>query len=239
MRLGMMQPYFFPYPGYFGLIHATDQWVVFDTAQYIRRGWVNRNRILSTGGRPWKYVRVPVRNCPPTTPIRNILIDDRQNWRQQLLNDLDAYRLARAPRYADVRSFLSDVLDVQTESLCELLVHILNACCDRLGLTFNHRLFSDCNIACPEAMQPGDWALHTAAQLNAETYINPPGGRDLFDETAFCKRGVQLKILEPELAAYPQGGDVFQPGLSIIDAFMWNDPTAVLQMIGEYQLLAA
>ncbi|MFN8710728.1 MAG: WbqC family protein, partial [Planctomyces sp.] len=75
MRLGMMQPYFFPYVGYFSLIHATDHWVVFDSAQYIRRGWVNRNRILSTGESPWKYIRIPVQHSDMETRISEILID--------------------------------------------------------------------------------------------------------------------------------------------------------------------
>ena len=63
MRLGMMQPYFFPYLGYYSLIAATDHWVVFDTAQYIRRGWVNRNRVLSTGSDGWKYAENPDSAC--------------------------------------------------------------------------------------------------------------------------------------------------------------------------------
>lgn len=236
MRLGMMQPYFFPYLGYFGLVHATDHWIVFDTPQYIRRGWVNRNRVLSSGREPWKYVRIPIRKCAPTTSIRDVAIDDRQNWRQQILNDLDAYARPQAPRFAAVRDFLSEVLSIRTESLCELLVHGLAACCDYISLPFRFRLYSDCGLQPPAPAKPGDWALHTAVDLQAEAYVNPPGGRDLFDATAFRQHGIRLQFLEPRLPPYPQGDRGFQPGLSIIDALMWNDPAAVLQMVGDYQL---
>jgi hypothetical protein len=98
MRLGMMQPYFFPYLGYFGLIHATDRWVVFDTPQYIRRGWVNRNRVLSAGQTAWKYVRVPIAQCERSTPISGVRVHPTEMWRKSLLDSLDVYRLKGAPR---------------------------------------------------------------------------------------------------------------------------------------------
>ena len=132
MRMGMMQPYFFPYLGYFGLIDATDHWIVFDTPQYIRRGWVNRNRVLSTGSAGWKYARIPVASCDSATPIREVRIATRQEWQRELFDSLDAYRLRKAPHYQQTISYLQNTLSLRTQNLSELLVHWLNCCCQRL-----------------------------------------------------------------------------------------------------------
>jgi hypothetical protein len=102
----MMQPYFFPYVGYFSLIHATDCWVVFDTAQYRRRAWVNRNRMLSDNKEGWSYVRIPVVHSPRETRICDIRIDDSQTWIDQLIDQLQAYRQRRAPQYVDTIDWL-------------------------------------------------------------------------------------------------------------------------------------
>ncbi len=131
MRLGMMQPYFFLYAGYFSLIHATDQWVVFDSAQYIRRAWVNRNRIQCEGKDPWSYIRVPVEHAPRSTPISQIRIDQKQPWTDQLQGQLDVYRLRRAPFFSTVSDWLAIALDsAVTESsgqLSKLLIHLLES----------------------------------------------------------------------------------------------------------------
>lgn len=239
MRVGMMQPYFFPYLGYFGLIHATDHWIVFDTPQYIRRGWVNRNRILSTGGNGWKYARVPVAGCDPTTPIRDVRIATRQDWQREFFNNLDAYRLRKAPCYQATLSFLQNTLSLPTDSLNELLVHCLGSCCELLDLPFRSEAFSTMKLDLHNVAEPGDWALETSRALGASQYVNPPGGRELFDADRFRDANISLKFLQPTLPAYEQGQADFLPGLSIIDALMWNSPGKVRDMIADYELQAA
>lgn len=239
MRMGMMQPYFFPYLGYFGLIDATDHWIVFDTPQYIRRGWVNRNRVLSTGSAGWKYARIPVASCGSFTPIREIRIATRQEWQRELFDSLDAYRLRKAPHYQQTISFLQNTLSLRTENLSELLVHCLNCCCQRLDLPFHHRSFSQMKLDLPAISHAGDWALRTSEALNADEYINPPGGRNIFKSAEFEQANIRLTFLQPNLPAYEQGCDTFQPNLSIIDAFMWNSADRVREMISKYDLVAA
>lgn len=236
MRLGMMQPYFFPYLGYFGLIHATDEWIVFDTPQYIRRGWVNRNRILSDGKTPWKYIRVPIAACDRDTAIRDVRIHPDRSWKRDLLNSLEVYRLLRAPFYVATISMLETALRYRHEHLSELLVHCLETCCQHIGLPLRCRRFSELQLSLPRIGTPGEWALETARALGAHTYINPPGGRTLFNPSAFHSARVSLRFLTPQLPEYYQGGLPFQPGLSIIDALMWNDVSTVRHMIAQYVL---
>ena len=241
MRLGMMQPYFFPYIGYFSLSHATDQWVVFDTPQSMRRAWVNRNRVLCCGTEPWKYVRVPVQNADRNTSIRDIRIDNNQLWVNDLIAQLESYRLARAPNYRAVTQWLHHILtEATTKSeagrISKLLIHLLEATCRFIELPFRYQVFSEMQLSLPNEIGPGEWALLVGKALNAAAYVNPAGGRELFDPQAFSAAGIQLQILEPNLVEYPQGRPDFIRGLSIIDVLMWNSPRQTRLLIEQYSL---
>ena len=102
MKVAIMQPYFFPYIGYFSLIKNTDHFVFFDTPQYIRKGWINRNRIIGGGGKDI-YFTVPIVKAPQDTAIRDIKIDTGSNWQEKMRGQLSIYK-KRAPFYRDVRS---------------------------------------------------------------------------------------------------------------------------------------
>ena len=74
---------------------------------------------------------------------------------------------------------------------------------------------------------PGDWALRISQQLGADTYVNPPGGRALFDAELYRDGGVKLVIREFREMTYGTNGNEFHPGLSIIDVLMWNHPEQI------------
>ncbi len=235
MRLGMMQPYFFPYLGYFALIAATDEWVVFDTAQYIRRGWVNRNRVLSSGKDGWKYIRIPVGKAPRRAPILQIKTAMPSGLFPELANSLDEYRCWRAPFYDETLQLLDSCLSDAPNDLTQCLIRCLSRTCDYLEVPFVPRLYSDLDIAPLTNPQPGDWALHTASCLGANEYINPPGGRDLFDRSAFQKARIRLTFLNHTLPVYQQRSE-YVPGLSIIDVLMWNGRNRTRELLNDYHL---
>jgi len=245
MRLGMMQPYFFPYAGYFALILATDRWIVFDTAQYIRRGWINRNRVLSEGADGWKYIRVPVVSAPATTRICDMRIDHRDSWMAVLRRSLDAYQSRHAPFFRQVNAWLSrcgtEEPDVPGTSpdLTETLVHLLRRVCEYLEIPFRCERFSAMDLTLPEITAPGHWTLEVARAVGADTYINAPGGRALFDPQQFHDVGIRLRFLDPVPAEYDQGSHTFIPGLSIIDLMMWNSPARVRELVSQYDLKPA
>src|SRR6266498_1735594 len=106
-----MQPYLFPYLGYFQLIHAVDRFVVYDDVAFIKQGWVNRNRIL-INGQP-SYVTVPLKQASSFRQIRDIEIDDspqNREWPSRFLKSVDnAYR--RAPQFTHVFPLIESVVD--------------------------------------------------------------------------------------------------------------------------------
>lgn len=237
----MMQPYFFPYVGYFSLIHATDCWVVFDTAQYRRRAWVNRNRMLSDNKEGWSYIRIPVTHAPRETRICDIRIDGTQTWIDQLIDQLQIYRQRRAPFYSDVIDWLQTTLhkvrDINgSGDFSRTLTTLLQETCRHIKLSFPCQIFSQLNLPLPAKLSAGEWALEVARLLKARTYINAPGGRELFSSQQFAEPGIELQILEPRLTTYHQGRSEFIPGLSILDLLMWNSPAETLELVTHYDL---
>lgn len=236
MRLGMMQPYFFPYLGYFALIAVADRWVVFDTCQFRRRSWVNRNRVLSSGENGWKYLRVPVRKAVRDTPICDIRIADPASLRDSIRRNLDEYERRNAPWYSETAQLVDNCLSISDDRVSTLLVRCLQLTCDHLCMPFSPTLFTELDLSFPSA-GPGDWALLTAVELGASEYINPPGGVTLFNPALFDAQGVQLLFLQHDLPVYSQKHPYFVAGLSIIDVLMWNGREETRRMIDACQIL--
>jgi hypothetical protein len=225
MKLGGMQPYFFPYIGYFELIYRTDHWIVFDTAQYIRHGWVNRNRILHPA-QGWQYIIVPTQQHELKTPINQIRIAQGSEWSDKLLRQLQHYR-KKAPYFRTVIDLVTACLNDHDGSLNQLNVRSLARVCAYLEIPFRHSVFSKMNLALGPVEGPGDWALRIAEALGASEYRNPPGGADLYDRAKFEAAGITLTIQTPTDFVYACGDYEFQPSLSIVDVLMWNPPEAV------------
>lgn len=231
-----MQPYFFPYIGYYGLIQRVDRWIIFDTAQYIRHGWVNRNRILhpTTG---WQYVIVPLAKHTRDTAIQDILAADPAEWVPRILGQIAHYR-KRAPYYRQTRELVERCLDGSERRLSRINGRILALTCAHLGIPFEEVYFSEMALELGPVEGPGDWALRIAASMGATEYINPPGGVDLFDPRRFEALGIRLTIQRPFEFSYPCPGYTHEPGLSILDVMMWLSPEEIRTRLHEANRLS-
>lgn len=225
MKLGIMQPYFFPYTGYFDLINSVDRWIVFDNVQHIRRGWVNRNRILHPA-RGWQYVVAPVKQHSRATPICEIEVVGGSAWKDRVVGQLAHYK-KQAPFYAETVNLVVSSLASAETRLSRLNVRILDEICLRLGIPFRYSFFSEMNIDVGHIRSGGDWALRISQALGASEYVNPPGGADLYDAAAFAAAGVRLRIKNLIDFDYECGEYTFVPHLSIIDVLMWNSPASI------------
>ena len=231
-----MQPYFFPYLGYFSLIKATDKWVIFDTPQYEYRSWINRNRIIDPNHNGWIYITVPVSRHKLKTPINKIQIYNRINWRKKIISQLGYYR-KRAPYYNRVVEFLTETLDYKTDSLSELNVHTLKETCTYLGIAFNYQVFSEMNLDVEPVNARDEWGLNICKAMGMNSFINPERGQSFVSREKYKKKGVQLRFLIYNHPEYDQKRDEFIPALSIIDAMMFNTPEEINQMLDEYKLI--
>lgn len=225
MVLGIMQPYLFPYLGYFDLINYSDRWIVFDTVQYIRHGWINRNRILHpTEG--WQYIIAPLRKHPRETLIQDVLINDDTPWREKIIGQLQHYK-KRAPYFRETLRLVDACLGVAETSIVRLNTHTLATITGHLRIPFDCQVFSDMALGLSDIAGPGDWALAIATRLGASEYVNPPGGEAIFESQRFTDRGIQLTIRNIPPMEYACPGYTFSPNLSVLDALMWNPPEAV------------
>ena len=229
MKLAIMQPYFFPYIGYFQLIHAVDKFILLDDVQYIRHGWVNRNRVLKHGG-GLQYIIVPLKKHKRSTKIKNIETIASNDWKQTILNQLTHYKKT-APHYDAIINLIKSCFNSDEVSLSKLNYRVLNILCKAIDLNSNICISSECNFDYSRVRKPGDWAFEISKQLDALEYFNPIGGVDLFKETKFKKSGIKLFVFDPMNVRYSQKKEKFNSNLSIIDTLMYNGFSKTKRMI--------
>ncbi|WP_341963553.1 WbqC family protein [Pseudomonas sp. RC10] len=234
--LGIMQPYFFPYLGYFQLIASVERGVIFDTAQYGRKSWMNRNRILDGKG-GWQYIQVPVSTTLGSSIQATTVIDHRAA-QQRILGQLGIYR-GKAPFYRRVTELIPAVFDSVTgNSISDLNTRSLQVACDYIGLRFDWTPHSALNLELPPIEHPGQWALEISSQMGARRYINSPGGRDIFVPDEWQQREIELRFLDLSTFVYPTGALPYVGNLSILDVLMWNEPGDVARYIREHTRVA-
>lgn len=225
--LGIMQPYFFPYIGYFDLINRTDKWIVFDEVKYQKKSWMNRNRILHpTEG--WQYINVPVSNAHDEELIKNIKVLDIGAIGKKIEAQITHYKKGRAPYFSAVLDLIrATFARTSADLLRDLNVSSLISVCEYLGIDFDYDIMSECHLTLPEIVHPGQWALEISSALGYKHYVNPPGGREIFLPEEWEERGIRLEFTEIPDLVYSTGQYQFVPGLSIIDVLMWNSPEQI------------
>jgi hypothetical protein len=226
-KIGIMQPYFFPYLGYFDLINRTNKWIVFDTVKYSPKSWMNRNRILHpTCG--WQYINVPVDKHVAGGLIKDVKVKGMSTAHKKIQGQIEHYRRGGAPYFSTVAKLIDDCFNkLQGDLLCDVNVCALSIFCDYLGITFNYSILSRTPILLPEIQHPGQWALEIADAFSADIYINPPGGRSIFKNTEWEDRSIKLGFTKMVSFFYSTKNYIFIEHLSIIDILMWNSPEDV------------
>lgn len=236
MKIGIMQPYFLPYLGYFALIKYSEEFVFFDTPQYISHGWVNRNRVLKQDGTP-SYITVPIQKASRETPIKDIRINNATNWREKIYGQLTVYK-KKAPNYKEIIELLHNILDKDyQEELSLLNIESTKNICNYLGIECKFDTFSKMDIVIDEVNMPDEWALNITKAMGYNTYVNPPGGMPFFDRTKYENAGIELQFLKINLEPYIQRIGHFEPGLSIVDVMMYCKKDEIIDMLDEFELL--
>ena len=235
MTLGIMQPYFFPNLGHFSLINQVDKWIVFDPVQFIRHGWIERNRILKPDG-DWQYIGVPLVKHSRDTLIKDIQIRTNDPWKQKLLSQIQHYK-KKAPFYKDVVQLIESSFELETESISILNAHLLAQVCTYIGIDFDYEIYSEMEIEHGPIQHSGDWALEISKSQGAQIYINPIGGKSIFDLDSFKENNIEIKFLEFNTIEYQQKGQPFKASLSIIDVLLFNSAEKTKEMLNNFNLL--
>ena len=235
MVVGIMQPYFLQYIGYFSLIEYSDKFIFFDTPQYIHHGWVNRNRVLNHDGTP-NYISVPLEKAPRETAIKDMVIRD-ENWVEKIFAQLVCYK-KKAPYYKRTIEFLHSLLDADYErSLSKLNIETTKSICKYIGLKRSFEVFSEMNLDVEEVNEPDEWALKITKAVGGDIYVNPPGGMSFFNKEKYLSEEIELQFLQHNLTPYVQRIGRFEPGLSIIDILMFNEEKDIGEMLADYKII--
>ncbi|MGH8439533.1 MAG: WbqC family protein [Pseudomonas sp.] len=222
-RVALMQPYFLPYLGYFQLIAAVDQFILYDNVQFIKNGWIERNRYLLDSEPKW--FRVSLCKGSHAQQIMDKHIAECFDP-GEILNKLSfAYR--KAPRAQPMLAWLRDLLSEPATHIAELNERLLKACCSLIGLQTPISRSSELPLRADSKSQ--ERVIEVVNAWGASHYLNPINGEHLYTAEAFQRAGVTLELLKTQLPAYRQGANdqPFVPGLSILDALMFNDPETV------------
>lgn len=246
MNIAIMQPYLFPHIGYFQLMHACDEFLVYDDVAFIPRGYINRNNVL-LGGKAHRFT-LSVPKASPNRLISELVFGPTP---ASLLTTLH-HAYARAPYYAEVMPLLQSVFQHEDRRIGALCKYSFERVCDYLGLECRFLLTSE--LEHDRSLKAQDRLIEMSLMRGAEGYINSIGGRKLYQAAPFAAKGITLSFLASQPSAYRQtpldsrgeaGADMhrsgrqaqFVAGLSIIDMLMWCSPGEVRDRLAEYQLL--
>jgi hypothetical protein len=232
MKTAIMQPYFFPYLGYFQLIFAVDLFIIYDNIQYTKQGWINRNRILRNGKAV--TLSLPLKGASDYSDVRDRQISSDFD-RDKLLNRIGAaYR--KAPFFAGTYALIESILMQEENNLFRFLDHSLRRTCAHVGVSTQFRVSS--GISIDHNKKKHDKVLALCRAVGTSTYINAIGGLQLYSSDEFFARGITLQFIKAKPCEYCQFGDTFVPMLSIIDVLMFNSIEQVRSFIMDgYELV--
>lgn len=231
MKVAIMQPYFFPYIGYFQLIAASDVFIVYDNIKYTKKGWISRNRMLQNGCDA--MFSLPLKSDSDYLDVceRELAVNFN---RDKLLNQFKGtYR--RAPYFEQTFPLIEQIVRYEETNLFRFLHYSIVKICKHLGIATEIRISSD--IAIDHGLKSQDKVLALCDAVGATTYVNTIGGVELYSKEIFRERGIELKFIKPKPFEYAQLGKEFVPWLSIIDVMMFNQLPVIQGQLFQFDLI--
>jgi len=188
MRIAIMQPYFLPYAGYFRLLRDVDAFVVYDTVQFPRGGWVHRNRLRGRHGAS-AWLTLPLAHAPLGTRIRDIGFHEhaQELWRKRIR----AFPACSEPR-GDAVPLAQDIAQLHGSPL-DVISRSLRAAALLLGFEVPFVMAS--SLAIPGPLDRLGSLIAICRAFGATEYLNAPGGRQLYDAQSFARHGIALQFL--------------------------------------------
>jgi hypothetical protein len=234
MKIAVMQPYFFPYLGYFQLIDAVDTFICMDDTTFIKKGWIHRNRLFFNS-EP-RLFTVPVHNASQNRQIREtaLSLNEFQHWKRKFFRMLEHFYKKTSYYHIGV-DLVMQVLEQDVDNIADLARTAIVACCRLLHL--NTDFESTSSIYGNSDLQGIVRIIDICKQSRAATYINPPGGQHMYSKNCFAEHNITLQFIQPHLSSYTVGKTVHIPGLSILDMIMCCGPDMIRNvLLPEYSL---
>jgi len=230
MKLGIMQPYFLPYIGYFQLINYVDKYVIYDDVQYIKGGWINRNKLLLNGK---EFIfNLILSGASPNKMINEIFVAKNQD---NLLRTIQS-AYGRSPHFQNVFPLIEKIINFTDDNLGKYLGNSLMQIAKYLNFNTEFIFSSDINEK-DDILKGKDKVLNICSILNTTEYINAIGGQQLYDKTEFENHNIKLSFLKTQPIDYVQFNNTFIPNLSILDVIMFNSVEEIRVMLNKFELI--
>lgn len=254
MKLGIMQPYFFPYLGYFQGIHAVDKYILYDNLNFKKEAWMNRNRYLLKNGVS-TYFHAPLKKKSSYKKIHEIELVDDDRWKKKFLNSL-FLNYKKATCFNQAYPIIEDVLNFKTNKLNELNSLSIISICNYLNIpteiTADSSKYDEIEVKLQDRnlhrydyqeINLVDWQpkilriIEICRKENAGVFINSIGGIKLYSKDLFKLNAIDLKFIKPKPIAYKQYEKDFVANLSIIDVIMFNSIEKIRELLNQYELI--
>ena len=233
MKIAIMQPYIFPYIGYFQLITAIDKFVFFDDVNFIKRGWINRNQILVNNQA--HLFTIPLQKASQNILIKDTKISYNENWVEKLVNTIEN-NYTKAPNFESAFPLIKGVLEKNFNSISCLAIHGVQEICDYLDIKkefeLSSRLYSD-----TISLKKEHRLIEICKRAKSNEYINPIGGKEIYEWKDFKLKDIKLSFIQNNIQCYKQFNSEFIGGLSIIDVLMFNSKEEIKITLDKYKLI--
>jgi len=234
MKIAVMQPYIFPYIGYFQMINAVDKFVFYDDVNFIKQGWINRNRIL-VSNKDYLFT-IPIKNASSFALINETEINQAlfEKWSRKFQQTI-ALNYKKAPFFHDIFTLMSRILEEECTTIAQLAMQSVKSVLAYMGID------TPCVVASEKyqnkALVRQERLIDICKQEQATHYINAIGGQELYKKEDFIKEGIKLDFIKTLPIEYKQFNNEFVPWLSIIDVLMFNSIEEIRIMLNKYELV--
>jgi len=233
VKVGIMQPYFLPYIGYWQLMHHVDIFVIYDDIEYTKKGWINRNRFL-VNGQPETFT-LPLKKDSDFLSVSERRLSEAFSVEKvKVMRRMEAaYR--NAPYFQEGKDLLADIFASSEANLFRFILQSIEHVRARLGMT--NQLVISSMLGIPQQLKGQARVIAICKALGATDYINPIGGVDLYNEQAFLAEGIRLHFQQVRPFTYRQCQELFVPYLSVLDIIMFLGSQGAMELLPDMDLL--
>lgn len=234
MKVAIMQPYFLPYIGYWQLLTAVDKYIIYDDVNYIKNGWINRNRILSGNTTQWLTLKLD--KASSNKLINEIELLKDEVYKKKIFKTIEqVYK--KAPYYLETCELLKEVILFPELNTAKFLENSIKKICNYLDIKTEIILSS--SLPKNNDLKGEKKVIEICKKLKATEYCNAIGGQELYSYEEFRQNGIELKFLKPNNIKYQQFNNEFVENLSILDVMMFNSKEKIKEYLTSYTLIGS
>lgn len=218
-KVAIMQPYLFPYIGYWQLVNAVDMFISFDDVNYIKKGWINRNNIL-INGEP-HLLTLALNKASQNKKINDTFISEDEQKKKDFLKTIEiSYK--KAPFFSEIFPLIEDIILSPENNVAKFILNSIKEINSYLQI--NTKILVSSEIPKDVSLRGEQKILDICTKVRATDYINPIGGVNLYSKETFRSRNINLYFLQTDFSKirYDQYNKNFVQSLSIIDVMMFN-----------------